>query len=584
MQKRIIQIVLETDRQAAMFMLLFQVIKGVLPAFLVMAYASFIDTTILAFQGETITRDVLMQTLTVLVLMLVQYASGNLLTYYGSRCRVSVEVVEKNRLLQKVQKIRFSKMESASTYEIINHVEKGIPDTIYDAYAGLLGCMNLLITVISITAIIFRYSFFLTMITLLCFVPIVLVSVRGGKEDYSSLEEYFEILRRQESFEEILMGEKQVCERKLYNFTPWLIKRWKGKYEEGMQAFLSYKKKSYSRVKKLSLFVKLMLWIVVGMVILMAVKGSATIGVCAILIQQIMSLCSRVTWDLYAYLYDIATAGEYLHKYEECYGLPEADSGEVTLTNAERIEFRDVSFRYSESSPYVLQHLNLTLEKGRAYALVGENGAGKSTLTKLLLGFYKEYEGTILVDGVELRRIKEKKELFSPVFQNFARYETTLRQNVGMGKEKEITDEKIRKAAQYMELDLSDKLGEEGYDIPLGRLHGRNVDFSGGQWQKIAMMRALLQHKQWLVLDEPTAALDPVTETGLYHLFFKLMEDKTCLLITHRLGAARLADEILVLADGRIKEQGNHEALLKTGPRYREMYQKQKGWYQDGTI
>lgn len=248
-----------------------------------------------------------------------------------------------------------------------------------------------------------------------------------------------------------------------------------------------------------------------------------------------------------------------------------------------RIAFEDVTYRYAGAAAPVLHGIRLTLHPGETVALVGENGAGKSTLVRLLLGLYKPTEGTITWDGVDFEGLDPVKlrQSMSAAFQDFVRYETTLRDNVGFG----LPDAAVDDAALRQALRLS---GAEGLEAMLGGLDARTGltseggrELSGGQWQRLAIARAALRDAKLLVLDEPTAALDPQHETELYRSFRELARGRTVLFVSHRLGWARFADRIVVLRDGRIVEQGPHETLLAAGGEYAGMFRAQAAWYQE---
>lgn len=228
-----------------------------------------------------------------------------------------------------------------------------------------------------------------------------------------------------------------------------------------------------------------------------------------------------------------------------------------------------------------MKNFNLRLEKDLHYAFVGINGAGKTTVTKLLTGLYDNYEGEILLNGRELRTYSqaELKALFAVVYQDFAKYYIPLKDNIALGNVLNFNDQEVQQVASIIGLDEEVKDLPMGYDTPLGKIIEGGVDLSGGQWQKVAIARALYNPAQIRILDEPTAALDPVAESNIYEMFGRISKGKSTIFITHRLGAAKLADQIIVIDDGQVKEQGTHDELLKLGGIYAEMFEDQRSWY-----
>ena len=245
------------------------------------------------------------------------------------------------------------------------------------------------------------------------------------------------------------------------------------------------------------------------------------------------------------------------------------------------VEFRDVSFRYPGSQQYVLRHVNMKFRVGQRLAVVGPNGSGKTTFIKLLCRLYDPTEGTILLNGFDIRKYdyQEYLSIFSVVFQDFALTELPLGENVATAAEYDRTLAKscLEKAG------FGERLKElpEGLNTYLGKtLNEDGVDMSGGERQKIALARALYKDSPFIVLDEPTAALDPLAEAEIYSKFNEIIEDKTAIYISHRLSSCRFCDEILVFDKGHIVQQGSHETLVSAiGGKYHELWHAQAQYY-----
>ena len=234
----------------------------------------------------------------------------------------------------------------------------------------------------------------------------------------------------------------------------------------------------------------------------------------------------------------------------------------------------------------MLRDLCLKMEPGRHYAVVGRNGAGKTTLTKLLTGLYTDYEGEILINNKSIKNYaaSELKSFFAVLFQDFSRYHISLRDNIAIGDIRNFgnpdTDRNIEKILD--ELNMTDNIRTlpDKMNTHLGKLDEKGVDFSGGQWQRLAIARVMLSPAPMYILDEPTAALDPMSESKIYGDFEYISRQKTTLLISHRLGATKTADYILVLDDGHIVQQGSHATLMQYDGLYKDMYDSQRSWYQ----
>jgi ATP-binding cassette subfamily B protein len=246
------------------------------------------------------------------------------------------------------------------------------------------------------------------------------------------------------------------------------------------------------------------------------------------------------------------------------------------------IEFRDVSFRYPNKPEWALRHVNVLIKPGEKLALVGANGAGKTTFTKLLTRLYDPTEGSILLDGRDLREYDPValRDAIGVIFQDFVRYMATARENIGYGRVEAIEDRpRIERAAEQGGADEVVAELNEGYDTMLGYWFERGRELSGGQWQKMALGRAFMRDAQVLVLDEPTSALDAAREFEIFQRFRELTAGKIAILISHRFSTVRMADRIAVIEDGAISELGSHTELLARDGTYARLFNMQAQGY-----
>jgi ATP-binding cassette subfamily B protein len=245
-------------------------------------------------------------------------------------------------------------------------------------------------------------------------------------------------------------------------------------------------------------------------------------------------------------------------------------------------EFRDVSFAYPGSERQVLRRVSFHFDAGERIALIGENGAGKTTLVKLLARLYEPTGGAILLDGIDLREydVDSLRAEIGVIFQDYMRYDMLLRENIGFGRIEELSNQaRVESAARKSLADGLIAQFKLGYDQMLGRRFDNGVDLSAGQWQKVALGRAYMRDAQVLILDEPTASLDARAEYEVFLRFADLTRGRMAVLISHRFSTVRMADRILVLADGALVEQGTHQQLVALGGRYAELFELQAAGY-----
>ncbi|MCI9435996.1 MAG: ABC transporter ATP-binding protein [Lachnospiraceae bacterium] len=246
------------------------------------------------------------------------------------------------------------------------------------------------------------------------------------------------------------------------------------------------------------------------------------------------------------------------------------------------IVFENVSFSYPGNVNQALDHVTVQIRQGEKIAIVGANGSGKSTFVSLLCGFYQPEEGNITINGEDSRKnMKKLRRSVSAIFQRFCQYQDTLRNNITISSlGRAMEDERIMRLAKSTGADEAIRSQGNALDEMVGIFSDSGNNLSGGQWQKIAITRALYRDNACIyILDEPTAALDPIGEASLYRNFRQLTGDKTTILISHRLGVASVVDRILVFDKGRIVEDGNHGELMARNGLYAEMYRAQARWY-----
>jgi ATP-binding cassette subfamily B protein len=244
--------------------------------------------------------------------------------------------------------------------------------------------------------------------------------------------------------------------------------------------------------------------------------------------------------------------------------------------------FEDVGFRYPGSERWAVRHLSFTLHAGEVLALVGENGAGKTTLVKLLARLYDPSEGRILLDGHDLREydLEALRGNMGVIFQDFVRYNLSAGDNIAVGKIAARDDRaRIERAAKRSQADEVIARLPGGYQQMIGKRFKGGIELSGGEWQKIAIARAYMREAAVLILDEPTAALDARSEFEVFKRFKELSAGKTAILISHRFSSVRMADRILVLAEGQIEAAGTHDELLAQSGRYSELFELQAAGY-----
>jgi ATP-binding cassette subfamily B protein len=274
---------------------------------------------------------------------------------------------------------------------------------------------------------------------------------------------------------------------------------------------------------------------------------------------------------------------EYLDTEENADGavsdVPEGDTYEITFDN--------VCYRYNGAEADTLHNISFTIRKSEKIALVGLNGAGKTTLVKLMCGLIRPTSGKITIDGADITTLDRKKlyKLYSVVFQDIFLLPVSVRQNISLDTEENTDDERVREAIRLAGLEKRVSEMADGYDTPLVKSVRQGADdLSGGEKQKLALARALYKRGKLIILDEPTAALDPIAENEMYLQYNEFTAGRTSVFISHRLSSTRFCDRILLVDDGHITETGTHDELMASGGSYAKLFDIQAHYYREGGV
>lgn len=313
-------------------------------------------------------------------------------------------------------------------------------------------------------------------------------------------------------------------------------------------------------------------------------QGTISVGAFAAVFSSIEMMFSLMEEVICRHIGNVTQGLGTINNLVRFLDLPERSGDDRPIDMEQGIQFHEVGFTYPGAKESSLQNINLHINGGETIAIVGENGAGKTTIVKLIMGMYLPTEGSVVVGGQDTTKVKPNVlfEKMSAVMQKFQKYKLTLKDNIYLSDvhayEEQYKEERLETALSQADLNTIDRGLPNGYDTVLSREFD-GVDLSGGQWQRVAIARGLFRKHDMIVLDEPTAAIDPIEETKIYNKFIEITKGKTAIIVTHRIGSAQIADRIIVMDKGQVAEVGTHEELISQEGKYKEMYEAQAKWY-----
>lgn len=483
--------------------------------------------------------------------------------------------------------------DKASRVDPLVYEDNRFLDQINKAYVGLeaVGAivnnllfvvLNQLVYFISMAVYLFTVKPALLLMLCIAFLPNV-IGMAVRKRMYTKLEHKAAPYRRRyEYFEKCICSREYVKETRLWRSEGFFKRLYRGNLSEYTR--LQWNTTKHTRLIEMGLrFLTLTGY--VGMIIMLFYylsRGEVSVGAFAAIFTSLDNLFGQI-----AEMFDVqfgAISEKYgaAQNYFAFLNLPERQGQSEEPLKRETIELKGVSFSYPCSEKPALENINLTVHKGETIAIVGVNGSGKSTLTRLLMGLYLPTSGEMLVDGRNVSRIAPKTlyQGVSAVFQRYQSYKMTVAENTRISDAEKEQEQNVavKDALEKANFPLESEKLTDGLETMLGKDFG-GIDLSGGQWQRLAIARGLYRDHEMIVLDEPTAAIDPLEEADIYHKFAEISRDKTAFIVTHRLGSAQIADRIIVMDAGHIVDIGTHEELMQREGKYREMYHAQAKWY-----
>ncbi|MCA1839095.1 MAG: ABC transporter ATP-binding protein/permease [Actinobacteria bacterium] len=457
----------------------------------------------------------------------------------------------------------------------------------YQMISGLVGLIGTVFGFAAIALALLAIRPILVPLVVVAYIPVWIIKKRNARDEYDWVKLFTANTRERNYLQSVMTGRDEAKEVRAFNLEQTLRIRYTRLYDEYIKERTRLSAKQFRRSLGGNLATIAMTGAVMGLLAFLVLSGkmSLTAGAAAVAAMQMLS---GRTEGFLGSIENLFQTSLFLEDWTSFVELPKQLA--ISQPTAEpphgfsKLSVEGVSFAYPGSGRYALKDLNLNIDAGEIVALVGENGSGKTTLAKLLAGLYTPTEGRILWDDVATHECdpKELRSWVALIFQDFVRYKLPARENIAMGRHERFDDQDaVIAASRRSGAHRFIKGLPKGYETVLAKEFEEGRDLSIGQWQRIALARAFFRDAPFLILDEPTAALDPKAEKRLFDGIRSLSAGRTVLLISHRFSSVRTADRIIVLEQGQITEQGSHTELMKLGGQYCELFTLQASAYVD---
>ena len=577
------------------------VLLGCIPAFQIIVQRNLIDAAIKGV-SEGGSQNFLLYLSQFIALALLNSLLVNILQLGTNRHNRIVGKRIDTQRIEKCSKVSFPVTETQFFHELCEQAEKATEsDNAF--FAALQTEIKSAVQILTSFVVLFSIDARTTIIIFVLLFLGVQINKTAAKNAGNFWGEYIQNMRHANYLSSLLLHREYAMERKIFHYNPEIEKRYHKDCAIAIEKNSKLGRKRLFSECLTTLFSAVYSMASILLLIFPVTRGSISIGTFIVAFTAIANL-RTIASQFYGAIFDVSNNFDHLSGFFSFLTLEEEDRNRMSNLNepidlSKGIEFQHVSFAYPGTSSAILNDVSFTLKAGMHYALVGENGCGKTTLVKLLLGLYQPTSGAILVGGKDISTMsqEEKRQIFSAIFQDFYRYPFSIRENVLLSSPSSassinLTDltnssnsstqqrfDEIHHILDALYFDAPVCKKKNGLDISLGFLKQESTDLSGGEWQKLAVARSVLSPAQIIVLDEPNAALDPMSELAFYRVYEKMFASKTTLFISHRLGAVKSADQILVLRNSHLIAKDAHDALMNTCEYYQKLFETQRGLY-----
>lgn len=475
-------------------------------------------------------------------------------------------------------------LEDSRFHDDLKLLQEGAKNRPLNVLVLLVFALRDIITLISFSGILILIGWWVPLIVFLTAYPEARMTLKLREVGWNALMSRTPEARSMDYESRIALSHQYAAEVRLYRLIPWLRNRYQIAFNTSHATMRKVRAQQAIQVLPTSFFSVAISICLFAWAVIQAARGELTVGEIVVIVGGLTQV-QQTVFSLIEGSGMIFERGLYFKKYFDFLSatplVTQPIKPKTLPLTMPSIAFDNVCFDYPDGRK-ALQNVTFAINPGEVVAIVGENGAGKSTIIKLLLRYYDVTDGRIEINNIDVRDldVNNWRDRVSAVFQDFGRYSYTVRENIVLARQGSDQVEDLNIAVKQSGLAAIENRLENRLETRLGKEFG-GTDLSGGQWQKLALARAIYRKADVLILDEPTAALDPRSENEIFQQFTDLSRGRTTILVTHRLGSILMADRIIVMNKGVLTEQGTHQELLDLNGEYAELWQMQASQYKD---
>lgn len=520
-------------------------------------------------------RLILKRLIIFLILGILYIISSNLYNFLILKYKEYLYLELNKKFLDNSLKFNLKDFENPEVYNIIQRAEQEIGIRPYNIIISLLSIISQSVNLISAFLILTKWHLTLIIgfILLASFASKYFISI--SKNEYDILMNRTNYERKSWYISHLLIKDEYIKEVRLFGLSKYLIQQFIELRSRFFKENVDVLKRQYIFSEIYQLMNYVISFFIIFLAIYESTQGILLVGTAMTYINT-SSKIENAIQNIVSNIFGIYKDSLYIDNIKKYFNYESNKFyGNKTLKNITTIEFVNVSFKYPNREVYAIRNTSFKIKKGEILAIVGENGSGKTTIIKLLNGLYDEYEGNILINGIEIREIDKKslRNCLATLFQDYNKYQFTIKENIGFGSIDNLGDiEKIKYSAKKGGADQFINCLPNNYTQQVGYWFEGGTQLSGGQWQKLGLSRLFMKNADCLILDEPTASLDPFSELEIFKQLYQNSNEKINIIITHRFINTVFANKIIVLKNGEIIEKGKHDELLKQDGFYKDMF------------